>query len=49
MKKIVDLSVEETKCVAGGVIGEVRIDPKTGETVIYDCTGREIDRYSSLS
>jgi hypothetical protein len=49
MKKIVDLSAEETNSVVGGVIGETRTDPKTGETVVYDCTGREIARYSSLA
>jgi hypothetical protein len=47
MKKIVELSVEEANSVAGGVFSYTRVDPKTGETVVYDCTGREIARYQS--
>jgi|GEM_PF-3749516 len=45
MTKFVQLNAGELNQVVGGVTSSSEIDPATGETVIRDCTGREIGRY----
>jgi bacteriocin-like protein len=47
MENIHALTNEEMAEVIGGSFPRTETDPQTGETVTYDCTGREISRSSS--
>ena len=38
------MNADEINAVVGGVTASEQIDPKTGEVIIVDCTGREIGR-----
>ena len=44
MPKIEQLNSADLDLVVGGAAVRAEVDPETGETVYYDCTGREIGR-----
>jgi bacteriocin-like protein len=45
MTNITELNTNELDLITGGVVPSTSTDPRTGETVIRDCTGGEIGRY----
>lgn len=47
MTNIVELNAVELNLINGGVGESSETDPNTGETVVRDCTGQEIGRYSA--
>jgi hypothetical protein len=48
MTKIVELNEIEQEQVAAGIGESTETDPQTGETIVRDCTGREIGRYMGM-
>jgi bacteriocin-like protein len=45
--QVTELNANELEQIVGGIGESTSTDPATGETVVYDCTGREIGRYMS--